>query len=305
MVASPSSPQQSSPGQEQNTDQAQVVFQRNPTVIRLSSAMGVIGYRFAACSSLVAAVVANLLVTLSHLAVVSVDSARLARQSAGDPEATGPRMRWPMRRWLAAAAVLGLMAAAVAPARADMILSFNAEGTFSDGATLSGTVTIDVTTGVATAVDLVVGAPDSLTFTTITFQAANSPVSGDYSIIAETSNSILFDIYLPTATLVGYDGGPFESNSQAVNGLPSIIVYRGDVNVALEEGSLSPSAISTPAPSTLVLALIGAFTAAAAGTTSLRRTNERHRCVLLSIVWGVGGMIVQVASASFNVGRTQ
>ncbi len=67
-------------------------------------------------------------------------------------------MRRQMWRFILGAAVLGLMAGAAAPARAGLISTFTAEGTFQDGATLGGTLTIDTTTGVVTAANLLVGA---------------------------------------------------------------------------------------------------------------------------------------------------
>jgi hypothetical protein len=68
-----------------------------------------------------------------------------------------------MWRSILAAAVFGLMAGAAAPASGDLITTFTAEGTFADGATLGGTLTIDTSIGTVIAANLMVGAPYSLT----------------------------------------------------------------------------------------------------------------------------------------------
>ncbi len=84
-----------------------------------------------------------------------------ARQSDGEPKPEEPTMRRLKRRFMLTTAVLGLMAGAAAPARADISLVFNAAGIFEDGAPLSGTLTIDTTSGMVTAANLTVGAPIS------------------------------------------------------------------------------------------------------------------------------------------------
>ncbi len=86
-------------------------------------------------------------------------------------------MRRQMRRFMLAAAVFGLMSGAAAPARADIITTFTAEGTFVDGATLGGTLTIDTTIGMVTAANLMVGAPYSLTLATVQNQTDPPPAT--------------------------------------------------------------------------------------------------------------------------------
>lgn len=78
-------------------------------------------------------------------------------------------MNW-KRSLILAIAFLGATSA-----KADL-LTLDASGTFADGATLSGTLTINTTTGVATAADLIVSAPDSLTFDFIQFQGLAGPI---------------------------------------------------------------------------------------------------------------------------------
>src|SRR5262245_6374104 len=100
-------------------------------------------------------------------------------------------------------------------AKAGVIRTFEASGTFQDGEDLSGTVTIDVTAGVVTAVDLDIGWRD-LFFTFIQDRGANR--FGDYFIQTGTAASGLpiFDIII-SGSLVDYLGGPMASSTQTAS----------------------------------------------------------------------------------------
>jgi hypothetical protein len=158
---------------------------------------------------------------------------------------------------LAMTATLGLMAGPPQQARADLNLTFNAEGTFDDGATLGGTVTIDTTIGTVVAANLTVSAPDSLDLTFVQGQRSNLPVTGDYQFDVGPSASEIpaFDVSLPVATLVDYPGGPIGSDSQPANNFASVLFLTSltDLTV-LQEGSLS---LTTPEPSTFWMAVCG------------------------------------------------
>lgn len=134
-----------------------------------------------------------------------------------------------------------LVALAAGAARADTIQTFVASGTFASGSVLSGTVTIDTTTGLATAVDLTVGAPDSLTFTFIQVQGAE----GSFQVIqAGTAATGLpnFDFAANNAiTLVNYTGGSISNESD--------IFYSSTHQDGLLNGALTP----TPEPSSILL----------------------------------------------------
>lgn len=162
---------------------------------------------------------------------------------------------------IAAAVGVGLCAG---PARADLIRTFAASGTFSQGVTLSGTETIDVTTGVVTAADLKVGAPDNFTFT---YVASQGTVDGDLATsFYEASGQLLPELILAydtsgnaPASLVGYDGGklssvadPFQTSSKTVT---STLERRAGESVALESGELTPLA----EPTALAVFAVGTF----------------------------------------------
>jgi hypothetical protein len=167
---------------------------------------------------------------------------------------------------LAFLAAVALLLGGVGQVKAGM---FNVSGTLAEldsmlnPVTVGGTVTIDVTTGVVTAVDLVVGSPESLTLNVIQSQASNSPVSGDYEIDAGTGPSGLpvFSLILPTATLVNYSGGSIGSRTQPANGFTSGLVIPfgpGTRFIALDQGSLSASTTAVPEPASLTLLGVGA-----------------------------------------------
>jgi hypothetical protein len=130
---------------------------------------------------------------------------------------------------------------------------FFATGTFQDGATLSGTLTIDTVSGVIDGSDLEVTAPDAFTFVNVVGQGSNSaPLF--YSVTDRNAASTEdFDFGLPVLSLVGYTGGAFcsvatEPGCLASNLFDLITSTTGSV---LEAGTLS----LTPAPEPASLAL--------------------------------------------------
>jgi hypothetical protein len=147
-------------------------------------------------------------------------------------------------------------------ALADSISTFTASGTFADGATLSGTITIDVTTGVVTGSDISVETTSSdVTSFGYIFQSNADYFDADSWVLSlQTASGGLPDVefYLDTAalgssTLVGYSGGALYSVGQpGSDGADSF--YRPAVTYYdyLESGSLS-LVPSIPEPATLGL----------------------------------------------------
>jgi hypothetical protein len=102
------------------------------------------------------------------------------------------------------AVALGLTVGVVAPspAWADVITVFDVSGEFDNGSALTGDVTIDVTVGDATAIDLTA---DSSHFGKI---AAQFSQGGLYFVSASPSpSSTRLILTFPVASLVGYGGG--------------------------------------------------------------------------------------------------
>ena len=179
-------------------------------------------------------------------------------------------MRRQMRRFVLTSAVLALLAGAAARARADLTLTFNAAGTFEDGATLGGTLTIDTTSGMVTAANLTVGAPQSLTFiyiqNTVITSAATTEI--DLGSPGYDPAQITLYMYLPTTTLTGYLGGPLDPGTGIsvfhTYGLHSYYSY----DELVGGGSLN---VAVPEPSTLLVACVGGVCAIAYGVAKKRR----------------------------------
>jgi hypothetical protein len=131
--------------------------------------------------------------------------------------------------------------AAPSPARADVTEVFNLFGEFDNSSTLSGTVTIDVTNGSATAID---AAADSFVFNTITNQG---PQLTEYVVrAASAGNADQLYLAFGVGSLLGYGGSALSPDTQ-INGA-----------VFLKGGGANPSESSpVPEPSSWVLMIMG------------------------------------------------
>ena len=110
-----------------------------------------------------------------------------------------------MRKSLWIVPLLLLSAAVGVPAaHADTI--FNVTGTFNDGATLSGTITINTTAGMVTALDLTTTETGAMgPYTGIGGQGGTGTAPNYYYVFTNMSGYSL-DLYFPVSTLVGYAG---------------------------------------------------------------------------------------------------
>ena len=167
--------------------------------------------------------------------------------------------------WMAlfvAVAVLGLVAGV---SRADTITTFDASGTFQSGGTLSGTMTVDVTTGVVQSVNFTA---DSQNYTFIVVQIPNSSDNGDFFLENRVTPSALPDLTfgLSDSTLVGYSGGSIGSLDQSANGYFSDVEFSSSDIDGLVSGNFT---VAAPLPSSAWggLALLGGLGL----TTALRR----------------------------------
>jgi hypothetical protein len=146
---------------------------------------------------------------------------------------------------------------AIGSAQADVITTFDATGTFADGAALSGYLMIDETIGVVTAADLLMSAPDSLAFTVVQAQQGNYPVNGDYQIdfalASNPSGLPNLNFVIPVGSLVDYAGGNLESFTQSVNGLASVLFPAAGPFIGLEQGALT----AAPEPSSMLILSAG------------------------------------------------
>jgi hypothetical protein len=177
-----------------------------------------------------------------------------------------------------------LIAIGVTNARADETV-FYVSGTFQDGATLGGEVTIDTNGngGVLSGDLTVTGLPaiDQITgdFANLVFNVNNGPNIWVASFQDQSGlgNNLYLDIDLGTATnLQGYTGGMLCSVDQSCGGPESTINpgSSGTVNETLIQGSLTP----TPEPATAVLWLTGIVLVI---VTRKRITTSPHRIFVI------------------------
>lgn len=154
---------------------------------------------------------------------------------------------------------------------------FNVSGSFIDGPTLGGTITINTATGVVTAVNLTLSAPYAGAYTVIDSQGWNGTYFGiPVSTAANPTGLPQINLLLPPSTLVGYAGGTVCSNSVPCTHISSGFFPSVGVTFTLNSATLSPGSgsppPSTPAPPTWILAAIAV--ALAAFTALLRRPKH-------------------------------
>jgi hypothetical protein len=130
------------------------------------------------------------------------------------------------------------------------IVTFSVSGMLTDGAALSGTITVDNVAGLVTAANLTFGAPVSKTFSVIAFNGLNG--LSDWAVQIDPTGTTTpgippdFIITFPTSTLVGYQGGSFCSVSAPCNGggvASSLQPGGAAVNINLQGGSASNGAV--------------------------------------------------------------
>ncbi len=143
----------------------------------------------------------------------------------------------------------------VAPAQT----TFAAAGVFEDGSILSGTLTIDTVTGVATALDLTIAGSHPDHFTLLNDFQVGDPGLGNYGIVVRDIHSgDVLDIEIPSpdggTSLTGYSGGPLYSDANLWRGVAPLSAV-SQQGVPLIDSLASGSLVPIPEPGTLILLL--------------------------------------------------
>ncbi len=130
-------------------------------------------------------------------------------------------------------------------ARADVIQAFTASGTFTDGASLSGTLSIDTTAGTVVGSNLYVSAPDSLSFLLVTAQSQGYYGPGEWSVNLNDAGNIDFDFGIVEtngSSLIDYQGGMLSAN-----------LYNRTTSTPYNRVTGSLALAATPEPSSFLL----------------------------------------------------
>jgi hypothetical protein len=186
-----------------------------------------------------------------------------------------------------AATVMSVLLALACQAKGDQITTFNlVNGQLHDGASVTGWVQIDTTTGIATAFDVSIGSPDNQVFSNssvYTFYTApantalnTNPFTTDIVMEKNTVEPLLpvLDLVIPAISLVGYGGGPLVLGGQMGPTFSGYEYgYSGPPDFTPEVPFTSGNLVASPEPTSVTMVASGFF--AAGGFGLLRRRRRR------------------------------
>jgi MYXO-CTERM domain-containing protein len=175
-------------------------------------------------------------------------------------------MVFPLLRLIKATIWLSALAFLVPASHASMI--FDATATASNGADLTGTITIDTVLGKITAVDLSLSAPASFSTTVVGLQGPGG--SGFYAFLTTAGPFVppYLSLSFPVTNLIGYTGGVLCTGISTCGAQSSGYVQASGSTIPFQSVTLTAEA---PEPVSAVLAGGGLF---ALGLLRRRRRNS-------------------------------
>ena len=137
-------------------------------------------------------------------------------------------------------------------AKADSVIAFNVSGTATalagqscaSNCPFSGTLTVDVTTGVATAADITFPGLD--VFNTVANQQALGSLFDVVFVNGPQDLALVFTTTTP-GSLVGFEGGTIDNQGAVVTLATNDAIY------TINSGTITAPSAATPEPSSLIL----------------------------------------------------
>jgi hypothetical protein len=146
----------------------------------------------------------------------------------------------------------GMMLSVSLAARADSFSTFNLNSSYIGGGTIDGTLTLNTTTDLFSAADLTIAGFPFYQDGNISDVVTQGSIAGEYDVTILSSGSPFADLnlFLPTSTLVGYDG------SAVV--FPTDVAFLTAPNLYFAgSGTLEPGTSVAPEPASLLLLATG------------------------------------------------
>ena len=145
---------------------------------------------------------------------------------------------------------------------------FNATGVFTDGAVLTGTITLDTTTGLGLSADVFLSAPDANEFLFIQSQFTPTP-----GVVILQLSPVAFGVphlilAFPVSDFTGYSGGVMCSPTTCGG---SSNLFTGYNTIGIVSGNLAPASTAPEPSAAWLLAGGGTILLAARGRRITRR----------------------------------
>ncbi len=134
-------------------------------------------------------------------------------------------------------------------AHADTIQSFNFNSDMNGGYTAQGTISVDENAGQIVDSDFTLS-QNGAVLATFMQPDYSQPFDGSYNAeFLDSTSSYTYELFLPNASLVGYQGGSICTTNALCEGYPTEVFLPDDGLVEASDGTLA----QTPEPGSLLL----------------------------------------------------